>query len=1089
MNNNAKANDRDFSGILDRACVGLWRFEIDEEKAPRMYIDDNMASIMGIEKNMSPEETYDFWYSRIDRKSYDVVNETVAKIIAGSHAEASYPWHHPSGKLTLVRCGGVRNEAYTSGICLEGIHQNVSEVLHFDESEESKRERNSRMDREIIEILASEYSSVYYINLNTDGLTPYTMNAETETEFGQIFNSGITYSEAFKLYVEKLIYAEDKELMLEAGSVLNIKKELQKKKTFLTTYRNSENKYCEMKFVKVGSEGEEPKAVALGFAEKDELIRQREEIERERQQNFDIIEVLASEYSSVYYIDLTTDGLNPYTMNEETETTFGSVFRSGITYSEAYRLYVDKLVYMEDKGMMLKAGSIGNIMKELRTKKTFLTTYRNADGHYCEMKFVKVGNEEGIPQAVALGFADKDEELRAKEIEERVLQRNIEIIEILASEYTSVYYIDLTTDELDPYTMNEETESEFGSIFRSGIKYSEAFKLYVDTLVYDEDKSMMLKAGSVYNIIKELGSKKTFITTYRNSEGHYSEMKFVKVGDDENPQAVALGFADRDEEMRAELARKEIAERDNAVISGLSDDFGCVVYVDLETNREIHYRFDPLLEKNIPGWSQINNYSERLDKLMLLVHPDDKEEFFAKTRKQAIIEDLKKEHVYYVNFRTLIGNDVTYYQAKYLMDSKTNNHMVAGFRNIDEETKRELEALNQAEAANRAKTDFLFNMSHDIRTPMNAIIGFTNMAIRDIDDKDKAIKSLKKTQMASEMLLSIINDILDMSRIESGKVSINEGRADVNNTFMGIKSVMSELAQAKNIDLTFEEKDIRNSLVYVDIPRMERVLINIVSNAIKYTDEGGYVRVEIEQLDSDKEGYGLYRYSVADNGVGMSEEFVLRCFEEFAREENSTTSGIQGTGLGLPLAKALTELMGGRIYVNSKQGVGTTFTIEIPYRLQNETETALHEEGSVETDNYDFAGLNVMLVEDNELNREIASDILREEGMFVSEAADGREAVRLAQNHEADFFDIILMDIQMPFMDGYEAAGAIREMYPDVHTPIIALSANAFEEDRKKSQDAGMDAHVAKPINVKILKKTMAMLLKNQGGHDNEQNT
>ena len=956
-----------------------------------------------------------------------------------------------------------------------GFQDVDAEVRHTEENESILR-RNL----DIIEILASEYSSVYYIDLTTDDLTPYTMNAETESEFGQIFNSGITYSEAFRLYVSRLIFLDDKAMMLKAGSIENIKKELKHKKTFITQYRSADNKYSEMKFVKVGDENDDPKAVALGFAEKDEQIRREQAIEEERQRNFDIIEILASEYTSVYYIDLTTDGLNPYTMNEETETSFGSVFRSGITYSEAFRLYVDKLVLPADKPMMLRAGSIGNIMKELRTKKTFLTTYRNSEGHYSEMKFVKVGNEQGIPTAVALGFADKDAELRARQEEETKLKRNIEIIEILASEYTSVYYIDLTTDELDPYTMNEQTETEFGKIFRSGIHYSEAFKMYVDTLVYPDDKAMMLKAGSVYNILIELSTKKTFITTYRNSDGHYSEMKFVKVGDEENPQSVALGFADKDEEIRAEMERQQAAERDMAVITGLSDDFGCVVYASYDEGfAEHHYRFDPMFEKHIPGWSSIRNFGERLQKLMdTLMHPDDRKMFFEATRPEVVREAVNRDNVYFVNFRTLVDGNVTYYQAKFVKDENSDSHVIAGFHNVDVETKREMEALDKAKTASQAKTDFLFNMSHDIRTPMNAIIGFTDMALGNIDNKEKIQDYLNKVKLSGKMLLTLINDILDMSRIESGKVTLNEEKKNIETFYDSLESVMSGARYQKDIDLGFEISGIRDKYVYMDQPRLERILVNLLSNAIKYTPAGGRVRARLKQTKDTNIGTGIYRFEVEDNGIGMSEEFQKHMWEEFAREETSTVSGIQGTGLGLSLAQKLTILMGGRISCTSKQGEGSTFTVTVPLRLWNPEEDSDNAETAGEDTQVNLTGKRALLVEDNELNREIAVAILETYGLEIETAENGREALASVIGHDPLYYDFILMDIQMPLMDGYEATREIRKEIPDLKAPIIALSANAFEEDKKKSIDAGMSDHIAKPIDINELTTTLAKFLK-----------
>ena len=932
---------------------------------------------------------------------------------------------------------------------------------------------------EIIEVLASEYSSVYYIDLTNDDLTPYTMNAETESEFGQIFNSGITYSEAFKLYVNRLIFPQDKAMMLGAGSIENIKKELRSKKTFITQYRSADGKYSEMKFVKVGGDTDEPKAVALGFAEKDEQIRHEQEIEEERQRNFDIIEILASEYTSVYYIDLTTDGLNPYTMNAETETSFGSVFRSGISYSEAYRLYVDKLVLAEDKSKMLLAGSIGNIMKELRTKKTFLTTYRNSEGHYSEMKFVKVGNDEGIPTAVALGFADKDAELRARQEEERKLKRNIEIIEILASEYSSVYYIDLTTDELDTYTMNEQTESSFGTVFRSGIRYSEAFKMYVGTLVHPSDKEKMLGAGSIYNILLELSTKKTFITTYLNSEGHYCEMKFVKVGDEENPQSVALGFADKDEEIRAQMEQQQAADRDMAVITGLSDDFGCVVYASYDEGfAEHHYRFDPMFEKHIPGWSDITDFGVRLSRLMeTLMHPDDRKGFFEATRPEIVREAVNRDNAYFVNFRILVDDEVTYYQAKFVKDEKSDSHVIAGFHNVDAETKREMDALDKAKAASQAKTDFLFNMSHDIRTPMNAIIGFTDMALGNIDDKHKVQDYLAKVKMSGKMLLSLINDILDMSRIESGKVKLNEEKTNIEDIYNSLEPVMSGARHQKDLHISFDTSGIRDRYVYMDQPRLERVLVNLISNAIKYTPDGGHVKARLTQNEGGGDTMGIYRFEVEDNGIGMSEEFQKRMWEEFAREETSTVSGIQGTGLGLSLARKLTLLMGGEISCRSKQGEGSTFIVTVPLRLCSQEEGA--DVSAVQDDitEIDLSGKKALLVEDNELNREIAEAILEIYGLELETAENGKEAVDTVLNHGPNYYDFILMDIQMPIMDGYEATRQIRTKIPSLKAPIIALSANAFEEDKKKSYDAGMDDHIAKPIDIDELIHALAKFL------------
>lgn len=265
-----------------------------------------------------------------------------------------------------------------------------------------------------------------------------------------------------------------------------------------------------------------------------------------KEMDMEIIDVLTSEYTGVYFVNLMTGEATPYSMIESVESEVGDVFQGVVKYSDAYRMCVETLVHDEDKNMMLSAGTVGNIMQELRGKKTFRKIYRDTNGKYCEMKFIKMGASQGTPRAVALCFSEKDEELRNKEEAARRLNRNLDIIGILASEYTSVYYIDMNTDELDTYTMNEETENEFGKVFRAGIKFSSAYRMYVNTFVLPEDRERMLKAGTIYNILDELTDKKTFITGYRDVSGKNCEMKFVKVGDEEYPRAVALGFSSKD---------------------------------------------------------------------------------------------------------------------------------------------------------------------------------------------------------------------------------------------------------------------------------------------------------------------------------------------------------------------------------------------------------------------------------------------------------------------------------------------------------------------------------------------------------------
>ena len=386
------------------------------------------------------------------------------------------------------------------------------------------------------------------------------------------------------------------------------------------------------------------------------------------------------------------------------------------------------------------------------------------------------------------------------------------------------------------------------------------------------------------------------------------------------------------------------------------------------------------------------------------------------------------------------------------------------------------EALQVAKAASEAKTNFLFNMSHDIRTPLNAIIGFNNIAAREINNPDKALESIKKAHDSSDILLSVINDILDMSRIESGKVELKSEPINVASVMKKIHQVMKSLAAVNDIDLTFEYSKLKNPYIYTDVPYVERILINIISNAIKYTLPEGKVSVSVEQIGEPSNGVAIYKFIVSDNGIGMSEEFQKHMYEEFSREANTTLSGVQGTGLGLSLALKLTTFMGGSMKCVSKQGVGTTFTIVLPFKLQPEEEIVkyLEEEKMREAD---LKGKRLLLVEDNELNMEIAYDALVEEGLEVETASNGQIALDLLREKGPDYYDCILMDIQMPIMNGYEAAKAIRKLYPESYLPIIALSANAFQEDKDASMASGMNDHIAKPIDISQLRKVLSKFI------------
>ena len=404
-------------------------------------------------------------------------------------------------------------------------------------------------------------------------------------------------------------------------------------------------------------------------------------------------------------------------------------------------------------------------------------------------------------------------------------------------------------------------------------------------------------------------------------------------------------------------------------------------------------------------------------------------------------------------------------------------------RDFTEEKKRELkqeEALRQekikAEKANEAKSIFLFNMSHDIRTPINAIVGYSQLMKKELTNP-KLVHYQEMIEQSSKLLLSIINNVLDMARVESGKMELDENYEVVGNITQLVCGAFAAEASRKNIELN-KIVNVEHKHIITDSTKMQEILSNLISNAIKYTPEGGKVLIDVQELPYNKEGYTLIQTKVSDTGIGMSEEFLPSLFELFARERNTTISKIPGTGLGMAIVKNFVDLMDGSIEVESELGEGSTFTITIPHKIADKDYTNRNIESSNELD-IDFKGKRILLAEDNELNAEITTTILSEMGFEVKAVEDGILCVNEIQHQLANTYDLILMDIQMPNMDGYKATHCIRHLsQPEkANIPIIAMSANAFEEDKKKAFDVKMNDYITKPIDFQKMEEVLKHIL------------
>lgn len=393
--------------------------------------------------------------------------------------------------------------------------------------------------------------------------------------------------------------------------------------------------------------------------------------------------------------------------------------------------------------------------------------------------------------------------------------------------------------------------------------------------------------------------------------------------------------------------------------------------------------------------------------------------------------------------------------------------------------REELEkAVSAADAANAAKSAFLFNMSHDIRTPMNAILGFTQLAEQEDGVSDKVKDYLQKIRISGNKMLSIIDNVLELSRIESGKVTIEETPVAAGSIIDDCMVMIQAEIDKKKQQLTVS-KEIIYPYIYVDMARITEIILNLMSNSIKYTNDGGWIHCAISQKEDEREGWCIHELTVSDNGIGMTREFQKHIYESFTRERSSTASGIAGTGLGMGIVKKLVDMMDGTIDLQSKIGEGTTFRVRIPCRIATQEDTqpkTVENIGNPE----DLKGIRILLAEDNDLNAEITVTLLSEVGFTVERAANGVECVEMLKDRPAGYYSIILMDIQMPVLDGYNATSNIRRMDDKAKAsiPIVAMTANAFAEDREKALSVGMNDHIAKPVDMSKLVPTIRKYIK-----------
>lgn len=526
------------------------------------------------------------------------------------------------------------------------------------------------------------------------------------------------------------------------------------------------------------------------------------------------------------------------------------------------------------------------------------------------------------------------------------------------------------------------------------------------------------------------------------------------------------------------------------MIEGLSIDYESIFYVNLDANRIKAYRVSERFEKKFPKVNQLCQFTGfDYEYIKTWVHPDDRAMLLGVTTPEYIRRKLSENQSFHINYRILRDGKPAYIQLRAVNvgSGRRISQVVLGYRNIDEEIIQEVkqkqllaDALDKANLANKAKNLFLSNMSHDIRTPMNAIVGFTELAQKHIHEKEKIAGYLDLISSSSEQLLQLLNAILELSMLESGDVHVEESECSLMEIAHQIQMDMLPRAAEKNISLSLDISNLKHDMVYIDRQKIAQILFYLLDNAVKYTLRNGQISIMIAEKEKQHRDFTVYQFEIQDSGIGISQKFINHIFEPFERERNTTLSGIHGLGLSLTITKNLVEMIGGTIDVYSVVGKGSRFTITLPLRIQERKKESF---GETENVFMQFSeAKKILIVDDNEINLMLENEVLKDAGFQVDIATDGSVAVEKVKKSQPGDYDLILMDIQMPIMNGYRATRAIRRIENPALAgiPIIAVSANTSEEDKKIAMESGMNAHLAKPLDTPRLFKLIWKFLKDR---------
>lgn len=1134
-----------------------------------------------------------------------------------------------NGKFRHYTMKAVSNRNESANSVVMGFRDIEKEYrLKKDAADEKAKKREIMEEAKnysVVAGLSGDFDYVAYIDYDTQEVKRYRINDKIKKIVSEFDDDKIPSYQRFLMTVDKLVYSEDHDRFMEMIDKETILKNLHKDKVVRLECRfviDDKTEYFRIKFVK--DENAQNGAI-VGLLNINSIV-ESEKRQREQEnviKDTEFLRALSDQFEVVYDVDIETGAYEEITHEGVYSDLVAPLLYKDHDFFEDVKINTPVVIYKDDVEESLRKTERENIKKTLDKVPFEEWNYRIIDGDGYIWYRMRIAYRDKSKKHVIFGLFNINDRKKQEETLRLYEQDAIFYQRAILNSSFSYYKVNLTKNVvISPIIerVNGEPEDYTDKFGTPTPDYDSIIRISAAKYVHDEYKDSYVEELSGNRLIErfEAGEQMPEYTcmVWSSILGlHFRKYVNYMTKDDVTGDILTMVVAyDVTTEMQKELEQREYI---NQVMS-LSDDFESIYDVDIDSGEYTESikggKFDEEILNQI---ARNRNYFVTQDGVInSIVYNEDKDKINEAMTKEGLLRNLAVNNSFYIDFRCVFGERISWRRIRVckIGEWKGERRIIIGLVNNDEIMKKEKEhqevlenALHMANSANNAKTVFLNSMSHDIRTPMNAIMGFTTLASKHIGEREKVEDYLKKISQASDHLLSLINDVLDMSRIESGKMGLREEKESLADIIHSIKSIVQPDVAEKNLALCIDVVNVKNERVICDKLRIKQILLNIVSNSVKYTYHGGKIQVTVRQKPVSPSGYATYEFRIEDNGMGMGKDYIDKIFEPFTREKSVTVSGIQGTGLGMSITKNIVDMMGGSIEVESEKNVGTVLTVNLnlkiadddgiyepipeyegenillisdieniqnrvigildyigakvtvcgnagdglnkvresvsdnkPYSMilvdskdaDDEVYDAVREIVDIKDDktpvmilsaceytnvkeklegvkvsgfvnepmfpsdiyeglknwidngnnkagneNYDSVAIrkNILLVEDNELNREIACELLEEMGGNVIGADDGSEAVEMFKKYDEYNFDLVLMDIQMPVIDGYEATRQIRLMengrFKDI--PIVAMTANAFEEDRKKAIDCGMNDHISKPVDVRKLREIM----------------